>query len=318
MSTILKNLKVGRPVLQSRLTDKNRLILLVDSQNACAVRVIDTETQKPLDGFKIDLPPKFPFGFQLSDDAVFVYNYAERTIDNYLIENHLKTGSNDLSLHHTNVTAFALAHNGYYYAVGDDQGNCTVWNPKISRPKAVLTNLGGRVESLSFEGSNNYLAIGTSDGHITIVEVGDSSNCAVLEGHHAPVSKMLFSGDFFLTGDRDGHLIVWHTEDLALLKDYALDSGEIVDIQGCFEGRGALLASRQGHLLLADLIELRHEPLLLDVLGEPLAGMTFDDATKKMVLSTTAGSLLFYDVKNDKEIEHFFAPKPKTDRKSVV
>jgi two-component system chemotaxis response regulator CheY len=318
MSMIAKNMKVGRVVFQSRILPGGRLVILTTSPEGCSVRVVDVASQKPIDSFKIALAPKYSFGFRISDEAVFVYNYTQRSVETYLLENHAQVASNDLSPFHRSVTAMAVSPNGYYYAIGDDQGGCTLWHPKIGQPRQVLKELGGRISLLRFSEDSRFLVVGGGEGTITVLEVGRPENRIEATGQMPLPVAAAMSGDFVVLGDKNGSIHVRHSDDLSLIRSIRSNNGPIRQIIGCFEGRAVLALSQWGSIALIDLTEPRSEPLLLDACGGEVVTGSFNDKTKELVVSTKEGSLIFYNLAEDREIERFFAPKEEANLKEVI
>ncbi len=79
-----------------------------------------------------------------------------------------------------------------------------------------------------------------------------------------------------------------------------------------------LALSQWGSIALIDLTEPRSEPLLLDACGGEVVTGSFNDKTKELVVSTKEGSLIFYNLAEDREIERFFAPKEEANLKEVI
>lgn len=318
MSEMLRNLKVGRAILNARITKQSRLVLLIDTGDSCTVRSLDYETQKPIEGFKVAVETKNKFAFVSTDDALFVYNHTAKHIETHLYSNQQLAHTVSIADHLQKVTAFKASHNGYYVAAGDSSGAVSIWHPKIDTPKRVVKSLGSQIVSLVFDTDNKQLAIATALGEVVVVEIGDQSKkWEIFCGEKA--SKMAFVGGYLIIGDKDGLIRIFERKEYKEVAIKSLDCGEIVSIESCFGGKGIVVASKTGRLIVVSLVDLTKNELLLDVCNDELTSAPYDDETKRLVLVSSSGNIYYYDLSQDRELEYFFKPKeeePKEEKKS--
>ena len=309
MATVKKNVRVGSRVLQCRLENDNRLILLIDGGTHCVVRVINSQTQESIDAFKVDLPPKHAFDFHSASDALIVYNYPVRSVDVYSLKTHKKTAAHDTQPFHIEVSAIGVSHDGSLFAVGDTLGNCTIWSAGAAAPIGTITDLGGAVTTLAFSEDKTRAAFGLSNGAIHVTDVANTANINKLDQHRDSVNQLLFCGKRLVSADTAGFLAVWNIANWRVIK--VLQPGVVMDTERSFDGRGVLFACQSGQIALGDMEDAGKSPLIIDTLGEALVQAAFNDQTGQMIAATASGNLLFFLLHNDTVIDDYFA-KPKT------
>lgn len=309
MSLILKNIRVGRPLLGAKVLLGGKLVLLVDTQDSCTIRTIDIESQKLIGGFKVALPPKRRSDFVATKNGVLVNNYLEKQLDLYRIETHKLAISYDVSSYHINITSIDYSEEKELFAVGDDQGNCTIWSIKDASIKANVKNLGHKITKVVFNVGANYVAVALENSSIVVFEIANPDNRVSLNAHKSLVTSMLFTKKLFFTADIDGNLLVWSAENLAFFKRHKLNFGAISALVDSFDESAVLFTTKNGRLMLLKYDNYAAEPLLVDVLGESLCGVLFENSTKRAMLYTDAGNLLFYNLSNDEAITNYFLQK---------
>lgn len=302
---ILKNIRVGRPLLGARVTADNKLILLVDGGESSIVRVIDLETQKAISGFNIPLPPKSKYDVVATQKSVLVNNYLDKQVDLYGVETHKISISYDLSLYHVNVTTIVYCESKSQFAIGDDQGNVTVWSTKDAGVVSSVKNLGGKVDLIAFDRSGNYASVALSNNSIVVFEIKNPDNKIALNVHRNQITTMLFTDKLFFTADDGGELIVWSSKNLALHKRHKLEP--ITSICESFDKKALLITTSTGRFMMLNYSNYAGDLHLIDVLGENLCGVLFDNSSKKAVVYTKNGNLLFYSLGGDKAIEGYLS-----------
>ncbi|MEL7020873.1 MAG: WD40 repeat domain-containing protein, partial [Bacteroidota bacterium] len=112
------------------------------------------------------------------------------------------------------------------------------------------------LRSLAFCAERNEIAVGSSDGHIYLLDATHFTIKRVLErAHRQSVFKVVYApnGDYLLSGGRDAHLNIWLTD-----QDYQLHSSRpahlftINDICYAPHGRYFATASRDKTLKIWD------------------------------------------------------------------
>ncbi|MDR2639650.1 MAG: response regulator [Helicobacteraceae bacterium] len=306
MAIVKRNIRVGRPVLRCKLTGDNRLVVCVDLQSSCAVKVLEAQTQATLGGFKIELPPKSPFDFAIGDRAILAYNRAKGVIDLYKLDSREKARSFDIKPSHDELSAFAASDEGGHFALGDGRGAFTFWTTDNAQPRSAAKGLNP-IALVKLSANGEYAAIAFENGEISIVKTANLDDQSLLKLHRSAVTALEFVSDYLISGDQEGRLALWSLKSGKLLRVYPPFGGAIRSVERAFDDRAAIVATESGELALAN-IERDLRPMALDTLGEALATATFDNKTELAVVVTASWNLLFFDLQADKAIEAFLSP----------
>jgi two-component system chemotaxis response regulator CheY len=303
-------LRVGKPLIQVRHTTDSRLLVLTDGGGFCSVRVLEASTQYVLGAFNINIDPKHPFEFEISDGAVFAVNMAERAIERYSIDERGKTKVCDISVDHTDISAFAISMDETLVALGDSEGNCSVWD--INGASALMEiKLSAAVSSLAFDDEGGYIAAADAHFAITIISLRGFDR-GKLELHNAAITRLLFCGEYLFSADESGRIGVSSKASHKALQVITLEKGVITQMRR-FKSDGVLISSMTGQLALLNLLNINHKPLIIDRLGDALTALTYDNGSGQLVLATLSGNILFFDLSEDKQIAGYLSAQSQED-----
>jgi CheY-like chemotaxis protein len=306
VAIVKRNVRVGRPVSQCKLTGDNRLILCVDLQHSRVVKILNAQTQESLGGFKIEPQIKSPFDLVVASRFLFAYNRAESAIEQYKLDSGEKIRNFDISASHTELSAFVVSENAERFAMSDKRGVFTFWSIDGFQP---LDRAEGfePISLIEISENGDRAAIALKNGDILIARTDDLNNRLPLQLHRSGITALKFAANYLIGGDIDGRVTVWNAENGKLLRVYPLGGGAIRCIERAFDDRAAIATTDGGALALAD-INRDQKPLALDALSEGLTLVTFDRKTGLAVVVTSSWNLLFFDLYADKAIETFLTP----------
>jgi two-component system chemotaxis response regulator CheY len=317
VAVVKRNLRVGRSVLQCKLTGEGKLILLVDMQNGCAVRTLDADAQTTLDGFKIETPPQKRFDFIVANDLAFARDYADGRIDLYNLASHKKMKSFYTRTFHIEISAFGVSEEGGFFALGDRQGNLTIWSIDKTEPDATINGFDP-IALIEFSQNADKIAIAFESGKIGLIDRERTDNGLSLELHNDGVSALRFCGEKLVSGDRNGRLAIWNAQEGKALFVHSLDKRGIKGIERAFDNKTAIVVTSGGALRLVDL-NRDQNPLALDTLGEGLEAVSFSDKNELAIVVTQSWNLLFFDLLGDKAIKAFLAqPRESGDESAKI
>jgi two-component system chemotaxis response regulator CheY len=303
----MRNIRVGRPISQCKLTDSSRLVLLVNLQTSCVVKILDSKTQTDLGGFHIERTPNNRYDFRVSNRFVFAHNRDLGVVDLYSLDARAKAQSlNVKPFCAANPSAFAVSDDGKHFAVGDRRGVFTIWSIKSANPKATAKGFDP-IALIEFSADAQKTAIAFENGDIAIVKADNLDDRSLLKLHKSNVSALKFIANRLISADLDGRLAAWNAENGKLERVYTIGKGAIRGVDRAFDDRAAIVVTEGGALALTD-INRDRKALEADALGEALALVTFDDKTQLCVVVTSSWNLLFFNLQADKAIETFLTP----------
>ena len=157
----------------------------------------------------------------ISDGSVVASIGWDRTIRiwDWQAENTIaKWGINEMP------TSIGISPDGNRLAVGDQEGNLTIWDITTENPWVDFTLSGhtGFVFDLDFSPDGNLVATASSDGEVKVWDVTNGEELLSLFGHHGVATGVEFSpdGTWLISSGTDG-VIRGYTLDVELLKEIA-------------------------------------------------------------------------------------------------
>lgn len=122
---------------------------------------------------------------------------------------------------------------------------------------------------------------------------------------------MHFSDRYLLVGDKDGYIRLFDRSGYNEEKIKNLECNEIVFLESCFDGKGAIAVSASGRIYVVSLVDLNREPILIDVCGDEIYGAAYDDGTKHFVVYSATGNIYYHNLSLDRELLHLFSSNEK-------
>jgi len=130
----------------------------------------------------------------------------------------MKLGSNEMP------TSIGISPDGERLAVGDQEGNLTIWDITADIPQVLFTLPGhtGFIFDLDFSPDGNLVATASSDGEVKVWDVIIGEELLSLYGHPGVATGVEFSpdGTWLISSGTDG-VIRGYTLDVELLKEIA-------------------------------------------------------------------------------------------------
>ncbi|GHS87751.1 hypothetical protein FACS189487_04490 [Campylobacterota bacterium] len=306
MAIVKRNLRIGRRILQCKYIDGERIILLIDSDDCCIVRILKAEDQSAIGGFKIELKPKNSFDFVASKSAVFVNNYPSFAIEQHLLETRGKAISFNYQGFHRELAAFALSADSQLFALGDLKGNLTIWGVGSQTPQSIVKGLPP-IAAIAFDKENTRLAVSCEGGMIIMLKIDDINSRQVLDLHKKKAAALCFVGKYLISGDLDSKIAVWSSKTAKLIRAYPIGKGGITHIAEAYNEKAALITTEGGGLLLLDM-QRDQNPFTIDNLLDSLVAVSFNELTSRIFVVTAAWSLLFFHLGDDAAIETYLSP----------
>lgn len=299
---IVKNFNISSKIISIKIIQKNQLAILIEDENSCKIRVIDSITKKPSIACKMDMPDNRNNLFFIVDD--FACGYSRKSKEIYIMQ--LNSCSieytNNLHLYHDNITQLIMSDSGYFYATGDDLGSICFWNIKQEKPKfQSISTHKGKVTSLHLDKKNQSLISGGEDGNINFYELDNDGKRTELKCHERVVSKLLFFQERFLSIDISGLLCIWDKKTKKTIHKISLELSPKEMILSYGE-TCAFILTTTNHLYLINLMAVNQKPIVIDEDIENACSLTFNERDFKLIVSTKDGQIRFYDLDKDDRI----------------
>ncbi len=299
---LAKNLKVSAPIIAVDLTGPQRLAILIDMQEYCLVRVIDSITQKPLLTCKVEHETSGSL-YHIVDEFIISYVPVHRHVEIIRLKNGFAEYTISIaSAHaHAEVAVLTMADNGFHYATGDSSGKVNVWSPKLKEPRYSYKVHTASISALAFDASNSMLLSGADDGSVAIYDFDSDLLSELPLEHERAIIHLSFVHKQVFSIDRNGTLTLFDLESETILHRLELD---VPLKQACmaYKQSCVIVLNEEDDLLLVNLHALDQPPLIIDSAVSAANSLSFDDENGKLIVSTTAGHLLFYDLDEDRKV----------------
>jgi serine/threonine protein kinase/WD40 repeat protein len=115
------------------------------------------------------------------------------------------------------VDAAAMSPDGVHFAIGDSNGNASIWNLTTGKAERKMAH-GPYVHAVAYDATGERLATGSIDGTVHIYNLADGTEAPEIKAHEGGVLSVRFSpdGQWLLTGGYDNMARIW---DLATGKE---------------------------------------------------------------------------------------------------
>jgi WD40 repeat protein len=205
--------------------------------------------------------------------------------------------------HSRGIFSLAFSPDGQVVAAGTHDASVVLYSLATGRPLGVL-HADGDVFGLAFSKNGRTLVSADGGGHVIIWDTARHARLATLTGHTAAVSSVTLSPDgrTIASGGADGRVILWDVQGTNHLALAAFP-----------QAAGPAVISPDGHILAAagtdaggiwDIsrgVKLASLPAKTTPIGFTLAGRT-------LVLIRTSGSLILWNVAEDRQTASFALP----------
>lgn len=147
------------------------------------------------------------------------------------------------------IKSLAVAADGNLFATASS-GPVRLWSLPTGRYQKKLPIGGGGVPALALASDAGLIAVGRSDGLVSLHRLSDGGNAAVLRGHEGAVTALVVAphGDCLFSGSLDGTIRLWRLPDGAPVAIATAHDSGVTALQVSTDG--GLLASAGGDALV--------------------------------------------------------------------
>lgn len=274
----------------------------IDAQNA--LRIIDASTYEVLGGFKtnilherligsyVDMTPDAEYSASavLGTNQAAVFSLSQRKLL-------YKTG-----LHNGEVSSVGLDPNGRYLVTCGEDGKSFAWVLKTSRLAFTLPQHEDYVSTVAFSENGQWIATGSGDMSINLLNVAMMNKPIKLRGHKAAIAKILFLPDArLLSADKEGYLIVWDMSTAKMLVSLKKMDGEISSVCISKTKRFVFVSTRNGNIGLYDMTSMEQiKPNYLTFQGT-VTSIAFLTDPIRLAVGMIDEKIEFYPLLGDEE-----------------
>lgn len=298
---VLKVLNFKHPVLFLK-TLSNGNLGAIDAQNA--LRLIDASNYEVLDGFKtnilherligsyVDMTPDGEYSVSaiLGTNQAAIFSLSQRKLL-------YKAG-----LHNGEVESVGLDPNGRYFVTCGQDGKSFAWVLKTSRLAFTLPQHDGAVTTLAFNDNGQWIATGSADTTINLLNIAMMNKPIKLRGHKAAIVKILFLPDAkLLSADKEGGLIVWDMSSGKMVRSLQTMEDEITFICISKTKRFVFVSTKNGNIGLYDMETMEQVSSHYLKLSAKVTSIAFLTDPIRLAVATLEGKIQFYCLLGNEE-----------------
>lgn len=298
---VSKLLNFKHPILLLK-TLSNGNLGSIDAQNT--LRIIDGSSYEVLDGFKTNIHHERHLG-----------SYIDMTLDGEYTVSAL-TGTHQAAIfslskremlykvgqHQGEVESVGVDPNGRYIVTCGQDGKAFAWVLKTSRLAFALPPHGDYVSTVSFNDNGQWIATGSYDKTIILLNIATMQEPIKLYGHSSVIVKILFLPEAkLLSADRGGGLIVWDMGKGKVLKRLSKMNDDITSMCISTTKRFVFVGTKRGYVGLYDMHTLELVSQRYTKVTETISSLAFLSNPIRLAISTLEGNIHVYSLLGDEK-----------------
>lgn len=298
---VSKILNFKQPILLLKSLNNGNLGV-IDAQNT--LRLIDAISYEIIDGFKtniqhdrligsyVDITPDGEYSISALQDSnqAAIFSLSKRELL-------YKAGR-----HQGEVESVGLDPNGRYFVTCGQDGKSFAWVLKTSRLAFSLPTHNDAVSTVAFNGNGQWIATGSLDFTINLLNIATMNHPIKLRGHTNAVVKIIFLPDAkLLSVDRGGELIVWDINNAKIIKQLKKMDDEVTSMCISPTKRFVFVTTKLGYIGLYDMQTMEQVSYEYIKISETITSVAFLTDPIRLVVGTTKGNIHFYSLLGDEE-----------------
>lgn len=297
-----QNLKVNSPIVLTKLVAPRTLAILIDKDDHALLRILDCSTQTPLKTYKKVFNNTQGSHYYVVENFMASYDVLKKELEVMELSS-AKMFSHSTSRYHkdADVSALYLAENGAYCVTGDTHGKINIWTQMNLEPLYSFGDNGSAVVTLALDGENTRLLSGRADGSVLLHTLNKEQDPILLIKHKKDIKRVFFINDQLISIDLSGMLNIYDLTTHEVIESVEFKSG-IKDMTMAYENSCIIVLTNDAKILLLNLDRVDKKTLEIDQTSSSINSMTFDDVSKRLMLSTDKGDLFFYDLSQDANV----------------
>lgn len=298
---VLKLFNIKQPILLLKTLADNRLAI-IDSMNA--VRIVDTEKYAVVAGFKSSIQHDRLVGshVDITPDASYSVSTVPGTNKAALFSVAKKAVVYRLGRHQGEIESVGIDPNGRYCVTCGQDGKVFVWVLKTARLAYAMPPHSDFVTTVAFNDSGQWVATGSFDRTIQVLNLGIMKQPLKLRGHGSVIIKTFFLPEVkLLSVEREGGVIVWDLRSGKIIKRLTKMNDEVTTMTLSSDKRFAFVATKLGYIALYDLQIMEQIASRYIKESEMITSLAFLTDPHRLAVGTSEGNVRVYALFGDEE-----------------
>lgn len=274
----------------------------IDAQNA--LRIIDSSTYQVLDGFKTNILHERLIGsyVDLTPDGEYSVSAILGTNQAALFSLSQRKLLYKAGFHNGEVESVGLDPNGRYFVTCGQDGKSFGWVLKTSRLAFTLPPHADYVTTVAFNDNGQWIATGSFDTTINLLNIAMMNKPIKLRGHKAPIVKIIFLPDAkLLSADKEGGLIVWDMSSGKVIKRLQKMNDEITSLSISTSKRFVFVTTKLGNIGLYDMNVMEQISSRYLKVNDIITSSEFLSNPIRLAVGTLEGKILIYSLLGNEE-----------------
>jgi len=306
----IKTINIKKPIILLKILNDNRL-LLIDTETT--IRHYDTKEYSLLSGFKAGIKHKY---FKnnvvfVSSDAKYLATESADSKESRLYNLQTKKALAKVNRHQGEVSCVGISPDSrYMFSCGDDGKTFAIdtnsGNLVFTLPIHVDT-----VNDIAFSSNSNWLATASYDRKISLFNLVTMTPKAKLQGHSAPIMKLLFLGhEKLVSTDKDSNVIIWDVHLAKVISRLEGVHDDITQLVADSDNNLLFIGTALGYILLYDLNTYKLLAKNYIKLSSSITSLAFNSIRKELIIGTEEGNLFVYNIlEGEKKIKELLQEK---------
>jgi len=298
---ILKLFNIKQPILLLKtLSDGN--LGMIDAQNS--LRIASAETYALLGGFKTNIQHERIFGshVDISMNGEYSFSVVPGTNQAALFNIPAKALVNKFGRHKGEVESVAIDPKNRYCVTCGQDGKAYVWVIKTGRLAFVMPPHADYVTMVAFNPKGQWIATGSYDRSIQVLNLGIMKQPIKLRGHNSPIVRIVFlSEGRLLSVEKEGSIVLWDMHNAQVIKRFQKMNDEVTAMCTSPDGRFVFVGTKLGYVGLYD--TLRQDALTQRYVkeSEAVTSLAFMTDPYRLAVGTAEGNVRVYSLFGDEE-----------------
>jgi len=299
---LLKQLNIKSAILKLKVLDNNKLAI-IDAHNT--LRIVELEKYKVVSGFKSNIIHERTFGdhVDIDESARLSASIIPSKAKAALFSVPKKKIFYQISRHKGDVESVAISPDLNYFVTAGTDGKTFAWTLKTARLAFSMFPHADYVTALAFSKNSLWLASGSFDKTIHVLNLATMHATPIMHGHASVVRKIIFFDNIKLvSAEKNGTVIVWDRKKGTLLERLKKLSDEITTMCMSDDERFLFVATKLGYIALYDLTtyeQLTHKYIKESAM---ITSLAFIHEGFKLAVGLEDGIVKFYSLFGDETL----------------
>ncbi|MGZ8556148.1 MAG: hypothetical protein ACXWVX_07210, partial [Sulfuricurvum sp.] len=298
---VLKLLNIKTPILNIKILSDGSLAI-IDAQTT--IRMISMVDYKVVGGFKSNIQHERLSSFIV--DIAFKGDLSMSVIPKSnkaaLFSVEKKELLYKVGRHQGEIETVAIDPNSRYCVTCGQDGKVFVWVIKTARLAFTMPPHADFVASIAFNDSGQWLATGSFDRTINLLNLATMKKPIKLRGHSSAIVKMIFLPEVrLLSADKEGGLIVWDIRNGKIIKRLSKMNDDLKAMCISEDKRFVFIGTKLGYIGLYDMqsMELVRQRYIKE--SEEITSLAFIESGFRLAVGTAQGNVRFYSLFGNQE-----------------